>query len=95
MSCAWASVRGLGLNERDITRIQENDLADISSGNAKPCLTTAAIRCYIGPRTLKTLTSEEQPVRHFSSVPAEPGPLLIQRKPTRLSFSVANDLTDK
>lgn len=40
---------GLGLNECDTTRIHGNDFADISSGNAKRCLTMTTSRYYVGP----------------------------------------------
>lgn len=93
--CAWPRAE----QTRYVTRIHENDFADISSGNTKRCLTMAAIRCYVGssPTTasLKTLTSEEQ-VHHFSSLLAgRRGPFLIQQKLTPLWFLNRNDLNDK
>lgn len=85
-SCAWVFVRSLELNVRDITRIHENDFADISSGNAKRCLTMTAIRCYV-------ILVKDKPVRHFSLFLAEYDPFLIQL--THLCFFSRNDQIDK
>jgi len=53
-------VRGLGLNECDVTRIHENDFADIFSGNANVISRQLPFTVMSVPiALLRTFTSEE------------------------------------